>query len=99
LRNIKKGEEDKMNWKRWLSQKCEECANRWYNLALYNIYGHYYLWYLPGEKGGGLAVGEEKPGDDWELGDPQRISPMWTKEYVHRWIYEKARELPCLPLD
>lgn len=86
-------------WEKWLQEQAEKLANIWYNLAVYNPYGRYYLWFLHGEFGGGLAVGEGKPGDKWELGWPERISPMWTKEYAHRWIYEKARKLPCLPLD
>jgi len=86
-------------WEEWLQEQAEKAARRWHNLTTYNPYGRYYLWFLPGVIGGGLAVGADKPGEKWELGWPDRISPAWTEEYVRRWIYEKARKLPCLPLD
>jgi len=82
-------------WKEWLQEQAEKAARRWYNLAVYNPYERYYLWY----KRGGLTVCADQPGPDWELGYPERISPAWEMEYVQRWIYEKARKLPCLPLD
>ena len=57
-----------MKWKEWLREQVEKAARRWYNLAVYNPYERYYLWY----KRGGLTVCADQPGPDWELGHPER---------------------------
>lgn len=92
--------------KRWgdietnLWEMAKEASEDWFKKQCRNEFGTYYLYFKPGtETGWGtLAVAENAP-EGYQLADPRRLSPAWTRTQVKRHIRDILQTLPVLPRE
>lgn len=72
---------------------------RIYRALAMNPYGRWYVYFrraAPGEAFGEIVFAEDLPGEGWELGMPERVSPAWTEDYCASRICDAARQWPIL---
>ena len=76
-------------------------VNAWFDAQCRDPYAHHYLYFREsGEhEAGALAITTDAPGDGWELADPRRISPAWTREHAATFCHTISRRLPLLRKD
>jgi len=79
----------------WLRVTARTAADQWWIEQNKNIYAHFYLYFKPGE----VTIAEESPGNEWQLGSPERIGGYHTREQVRYFILDTLRKLPCLPVE
>lgn len=78
----------------WLWNEAARAVNRWQaDWKRTGSHGPWFLWYRRGE----LQLSEEKP-EGFELGDSERV-PSRDAQGVLFWVMERARRLPCLPME
>ena len=74
--------------------EADRVSRKWFVDQCQNTYSSMYCYYLPGEIR--FFIGEEKPGNEWELAYNHRVSPGKTTDQVRNEIIGYARNLPIL---
>lgn len=82
----------------WFDAKVQACTEAAWAMMMKGQ--HYVYLYF---KQGDLIVAAEgsEPPESWgmELATPQRLPTHLEKQYLHTWISNIARRLPCLPVS
>ena len=83
---------------RKLWEIARESSEEWYKKQCRNEFGAYHLYFTPSTETewGSLAIAENAP-EGYQLADPRRLSPAWTREQVKRHIRDILQRLPVLP--
>lgn len=81
----------------WLWEEARRCAEEWFRMQCQDLWARIHVYYRRGE----LAVfrdGQTVP-EGYTLGIQERIPVSQEVSHCMHWIYNRARRLPCLPVE
>lgn len=83
-----------MNANDWFSAEVARAVETAWRLMMADPTTRVYLWH----RRGGLTVAAEQP-EGYELSENQAVPSHRERAHVAGWILERARRLPCLPVE
>lgn len=78
-----------------------KAIDAWFLAQCSNRFDEYYLYYRQSQPSlpGALAIAMDLPDAAWELADPRRVLPSWSKDVAKSKLIDCAKRLPVLSID
>lgn len=82
-----------------LCTMAKEAAEEWFQKQRRNEFASLYLYFKRSTETewGKLAIAEKAPSADYEIADPRRLEPGWTRTQAKNHIRGILQHLPILP--
>jgi hypothetical protein len=76
----------------------EPATTHWFREQCRDPMVAFYLYYKPATEttDGAVVIATDPLTDAWQLADPRRVSPAWSKRQAATWAAEVCRRLPLL---